>query len=53
MTELGAQYDPIVSQYDAYAQTATLKRPERYTVLRMVGALAGQRVLDLACGFGF
>jgi ubiquinone/menaquinone biosynthesis C-methylase UbiE len=53
MTEPGAQYDHIVSKYDEYAQTATLKRAERYTVLRMVGALAGQRVLDLACGFHF
>ena len=53
MTEPGAQYDPIVSRYDAYAQTATLKRAECYTVFRMAGALAGQRVLDLACGFGF
>jgi 2-polyprenyl-3-methyl-5-hydroxy-6-metoxy-1,4-benzoquinol methylase len=33
--------------------TATLKRAESYTFFRMVGALAGQRVLDLACGFGF
>jgi toxoflavin synthase len=41
------------SQYDAYAQTATLKRAECYTVFRMVGALDGTRVLDLACGFGF
>ena len=41
MTEHGTQYDPIVSRYDAYAQTATLKRAECYTVLRMAGALAG------------
>src|SRR2546426_8483615 len=48
-----AQYDHIGSKYDEYAQTATLKRAESYTFFRMVGALAGQRVLDLACGFGF
>jgi SAM-dependent methyltransferase len=53
MTEPGAQYDHIGSKYDEYAQTATLKRAESYTVLRMVGPLAGTRVLDLACGFGF
>jgi len=53
MTEQGAQYDHIGSKYDEYAQMATLKRAESYTVLRMVGPLAGKRVLDLACGFGF
>jgi toxoflavin synthase len=53
MTEHGAQYDHIGSKYDEYAQTATQKRAESYTVLRMVGPLASKRVLDLACGFGF
>jgi SAM-dependent methyltransferase len=53
MTEQGAQYDHIGSKYDEYARTATLKRAESYTFFRMVGALEGQRVLDLACGFGF
>ncbi len=53
MTEQGAQYDQIGSKYDEYAQTATMKRAESYTVLRMAGPLAGTRVLDLACGFGF
>jgi toxoflavin synthase len=53
MAEQGAQYDHIGSKYDEYAQTATMKRAESYTVLQMVGPLAGQRVLDLACGFGF
>jgi ubiquinone/menaquinone biosynthesis C-methylase UbiE len=53
MTEQGVQYDHIGSKYDAYARTATLKRAERYTFFRMVGALHGQRVLDLACGSGF
>jgi len=48
-----AQYDHIGSKYDEYAQTATLKRAESYTFFRMVGDLAGKRVLDLACGFGF
>jgi toxoflavin synthase len=53
MTEHGAQYDHIGSKYDDYARTATLKRAESYTFFRMVGALRGQRVMDLACGFGF
>jgi ubiquinone/menaquinone biosynthesis C-methylase UbiE len=53
MTESGAQYDQIGSKYDEYARTATQKRAESYTVLQMVGPLAGKRVLDLACGFGF
>jgi len=53
MTEQGAQYDHIGSKYDEYARTATLKRAESYTFFRMVGALHGQRVMDLACGFGF
>jgi SAM-dependent methyltransferase len=47
------QYDHIGSQYDDYARAATLRRAERYTVFRMVGALEGKRVMDLACGFGF
>ena len=51
--EQTAQYDHIGSKYDEYAQTATLKRAESYTFFRMVGELAGKRVLDLACGFGF
>src|SRR5262245_42326897 len=53
MTAQGPQYDHIGRQYDAYARTATGKRAERYTFFRMVGALNGQRVLDLACGDGF
>ena len=53
MAEQTVQYDHIGSKYDEYARTATLKRAESYTVLRMVEPLAGTRVLDLACGFGF
>jgi toxoflavin synthase len=53
MTQATAQYDPIDSKYDEYAHTATQKRAECYTFFRMVGPLAGKRVLDLACGFGF
>jgi SAM-dependent methyltransferase len=53
MSESAAPYDHIGSRYDDYARTATMKRAERYTVIRMVGALDGQRILDLACGVGF
>ena len=53
MTEHSEQYDHIGSKYDEYARTATLKRAESYTLFRMVGALDGQSVMDLACGFGF
>jgi len=53
LMEQTAQYDHIGSKYDEYAQTATLKRAESYTFFHMVGELAGQCVLDLACGFGF
>jgi ubiquinone/menaquinone biosynthesis C-methylase UbiE len=53
MTDQGVQYDQIGNKYDEYARTATLKRTESYTVLRMVGPLEGRRVLDLACGVGF
>ena len=53
MAEHGAQYDHIGSKYDEYARTATLKQARAYTFFRMVGALDGQSVLDLACGFGF
>ena len=53
MTEPAAPYDHICSKWNEYAHTATLKRAERYTFLRMVGPLDGKRVLDLAYGFGF
>ena len=53
MTEQGPLYDHIGDKYDEYSRTATFKRAERYTVLRMVGSVDGYRVLDLACGAGF
>src|SRR6266545_2545375 len=53
MTDPAAQYDHIGSKYDQYARTATLKQAESYTFFRMVGALDGKSVMDLACGFGF
>ena len=53
MSDHNTQYDHIGSKYEEYSRTATGKMAERYSVLRMVGALDGQRVLDLACGLGF
>ena len=53
MAQRGAQYDQIGSKYEEYAHAATLKQAERYTFFRMVGALDGLRVIDLACGFGY
>jgi SAM-dependent methyltransferase len=53
VTTSAPQYDHIGSKYDEYARTATLKRAEKYTFFRMVGALQGKSVLDLACGFGY
>ena len=47
-----AQYDHIGSKYDEYARTATLKRAERYTFFRMVGARGGQRRRGVGCGVG-
>ena len=53
MTGQGPLYDHIGTKYNEYSRTATFKRAERYTVLRMVGNVDGCRVLDLACGAGF
>ena len=53
MSEQSAQYDHIGGKYDEYAHTATLKRAEQYTFFRLLGALGGKRVLDLASGLGF
>ena len=53
MTKSDAQYDQIGCKYNEYARTATLKQAERYSILKMVGALNGKRVMDLACGSGF
>ena len=53
MSDRIQQYDRIGSTYEDYSRTATCKRAERYSFLRMVGDVRGQRVLDLACGLGF
>jgi SAM-dependent methyltransferase len=48
-----ATYDHIGAQYEDYANRATLKRAERHTFLDLVGPLHGERVLDVACGYGY
>lgn len=48
-----ASYDHIGARYEEYARVATLKRAERHTFLDLVGPLHGERVLDVACGFGY
>src|SRR5262245_57819590 len=53
MPSSSPQYDHIGSLYDDYARTATIRLTERNTMLRMLGELDGQHVLDLACGFGY
>jgi SAM-dependent methyltransferase len=46
-------YDAIGSSYDEYSRTATFKRGECHSFDRQIGRLAGEGVLDLACGLGF
>jgi SAM-dependent methyltransferase len=48
-----ARYDQIGEQYEEYANTATMKLAERSMFLELVGALDGERVLDVACGTGY
>jgi transposase-like protein len=48
MAEAAAPNDHIGGTYDEDARTATLKRAEGYTFFRMVGAVDGQRILDMA-----
>jgi len=48
-----ARYDQIGEQYDEYANAATMKLAERSMFHALVGALDGERVLDVACGTGY
>ena len=48
-----ARYDQIGERYEEYANAATMKVAERYMFLELVGALSGERVLDVACGTGY
>lgn len=49
---MSEQFDTIGSKYEEFKTTTPLPIPERYTFQRLVGNLAGKRVLDLACGSG-
>ena len=53
MSDRRIPYDQIGGTYEEHSRTATMKRAERYSVLRMVGDLEGQHALDCACGSGF
>lgn len=46
------QYDLIGAAYEASKQLPLTRFVERPSVLRLMGDLRGQRVLDLACGSG-
>lgn len=48
-----ARYDQIGEKYEEYANTATMKIAERSMFIELVGALDGERVLDVACGAGY
>ncbi|QSQ14005.1 class I SAM-dependent methyltransferase [Myxococcus landrumensis] len=49
---MSEQFDNIGSKYEEFKTTTPLPIPERHTFQRLVGNLAGKRVLDLACGSG-
>ena len=46
-------YDPIAEQYQRSKQQPWRTFIECYTLLDLIGDLAGMAVLDLACGEGF
>ncbi|MEU6737339.1 class I SAM-dependent methyltransferase [Streptomyces physcomitrii] len=47
------QYDRVGDLYRQYKMSATAPVPELGLFLRLLGDVAGQRVLDLATGYGF
>ncbi|HTI49785.1 MAG TPA: class I SAM-dependent methyltransferase, partial [Planctomycetaceae bacterium] len=46
-------YDPIAEQYKRAKLQPWRTHLESFTLLHLIGDLAGQRVLDVACGEGF
>lgn len=46
-------YDPIAEQYKLAKQQPWRAAIEAYTLMQLVGDLAGKSVVDLACGEGF
>ena len=50
---MNTQYDAIAAQYVRTKSSPLRAWVERPSLLGLVGEIAGQRVLDLACGDGF
>src|SRR5437763_15976790 len=50
---MDTDYDQIAGQYKRAKLQPWRTHIERYTLLRLVGDLAGKAVLDLACGEGY
>jgi 2-polyprenyl-3-methyl-5-hydroxy-6-metoxy-1,4-benzoquinol methylase len=51
---MDTDYDRIAEQYQRGARLQPWRTHiERYTLLRMVGDIAGKVVIDLACGEGY
>jgi len=50
---MSAQYDGIATEYQRTKESPIRTYVETFSFMRMVGSVAGLRVLDLACGEGF
>src|SRR5437763_12795079 len=50
---MDTDYDQIAGQYKRAKLQPWRTHIERYTLLRLVGDLAGKAVIDLACGEGY
>jgi SAM-dependent methyltransferase len=50
---MGTDYDEIADQYKRAKLQPWRTHIERYTLLRLVGDVAGKAVIDLACGEGY
>lgn len=47
------RYDSIGERFEDFTQTAAQRAVEERTIFHMTGNVAGLKVLDLACGFGY
>ena len=50
---MDTDYDRIAEQYKRVKLQPWRTHIERYTLLRLVGDVAGKAVIDLACGEGY
>ena len=46
-------YDPIAEQYKRSKQQPWRTHIEAFTLMKLIGGVAGQAVIDIACGEGF